>query len=171
MVMGLKKTSEILNIGGSGTQSGVDVFTTIEQTLPLSSLDREVFVVTDAWIELPNMAPVAGVSVSVDVSITKTDVGALGTINDPALIARKNCNLLGQVAGTLGVWEDRFPGDASTTGTPRDYLSVIATPNFFVNVNTNQTGNANTAAVRLQGYRAKATADLYAALVTEEINS
>jgi hypothetical protein len=54
-----------------------------------------------------------------------------------------------------------------------DYIGIIATPNFVLAANFVTTaGGASNRAVwaRVTGYRAKADADTYAALVTEEIN-
>ena len=59
MVKGLKRTSANLNIGGTVTESAANTYTEEEVSLPLSSLDREVFVVVAAWVDSgePSMIP------------------------------------------------------------------------------------------------------------------
>jgi len=165
-----KKTSQIFNIGARVTESAANTFTEAEIELPLSSLDREIFVVTDIVLSVPQHVVVANSKVVSDVQLTKTSVSNLRTINDPTVLSKKRVALDNTVAPVMAVTEEAHPADMTSTGGSRDYLGVIATPQFYIQAWTQNGTTATTGAARITGYRAKASADLYAALVTEELN-
>ena len=168
--MGFKKTSELVNIGANldlvdGTPGSVSV------TLPLSSLDREVFVVTDVQMDCEriNAQAAPGFAV-VTASINKTST-SVEQINNPNCIS--SLSKVMETTAVSNVYQESFKPDESSSGTMRDYLSIIATPNFVLagSFLTTAGGAANRQLfIRVTGYRAKADADTYAALVTEEIN-
>lgn len=169
--MSFKKTSSVFNVGASVTESAANTFTQEQVTLPLSSLDREVFIMTDVQMSGGNIIGSAGVSATSDVQVTKTSQTGLLGINDPDILGKLITKIDNNVPTGPAVMEDRHPGNSFSTGTDRDYLAIIATPNFFIaTVSSNQAG-ALSAQCRITGYRAKANADTYAALVTEELNS
>jgi hypothetical protein len=168
--MGYKRTSELLNIGAAlDAVDGTPTTTTI--TLPLSSLDREIFVVTDIQLDTERLnAQAAPGFAALSASVNKTSTSAL-TINNP--------NCLGSTAKSIEttalgyIYQQSRQPDESSTGQMADYIGIIATPNFVLAANFVTTaGGASNRAVwaRVTGYRAKADADTYAALVTEEIN-
>ena len=165
-----KKTSSLLRIGGSVTESAVGTWTEAEINLPLNTLDREVFVVTDVAIAPSYLALVAGQDATFDIQVTKTEAGNLTSIADPNVIGKSYVRLYDSGAGTA-IMEDRYPQNESSTGTPKDFIAVIATPDFWVGcVATNQAVPRG-GQVMITGFRATATSDLYAALVTEELNN
>lgn len=165
-----KRSSELLNLGGSismtdGSPSSVEV------NLPLSTLDREVFVVTDVQVDCDRLNAQAApgfATVALSVNKTKTDVIK---INDPNCIAALAKSLETTALGHV-YQQGRMP-DESSTGVGADYLTIIATPDFQIAGSFTTTAggaSARSAHVRVTGYRAVASADLYAALVTEELN-
>ena len=171
--MSLKKKSALLNIGTTldlvdGTPADITV------NLPLSSLDREVFCVTDIMFQhesIPTNPGPAQLS-EIRASVNKTE-DAILWINSPncvgSMVARVESNAAGIDIATSGA----EPSQA-TTGENRDYVAIIATPNFILSgsYTTTAGGAANRACfVRLTGFRAVADASVYAALVTEEINA
>lgn len=166
-----KRSSELLNIGGSidlvdGTPASVTI------NLPLSTLDREVFVVTDVQADTERIfAPVApGVNL-ITFSVNKTKESVI-PISDSNCIATGGINIEHTAGGQMVYQQFRTP-DESSTGVTADYLTVVATPNFELagSYATTAGGTANKSVfVRLTGFRAVASADLYAALVTEELN-
>lgn len=172
--MALKQTSQPLNIGATldlvdGTPASLEI------TLPLSSLDREVFVVTDVQMDsepLP-MPTAAGNQVSVDASINKTATSVL-QINSPNCVGSLKRRIIESALPTGGaIYQDSYSPSEASTGTMADYLTVIATPNFVLagSYGTTAGGAGNRAIfIRITGYRAVANADTYAALVTEELN-
>jgi len=172
--MALKQTSQPLNIGATldlvdGTPASLEI------TLPLSSLDREVFVVTDIQMDsesLP-MPAAAGSQTSIDASVNKTTTSVL-KINSPNCIGSLKRRIIESALPTGGaIYQDSYSPSEASTGTMADYLTVIATPNFVLagSYGTTAGGAGNRAVfVRVTGYRAVANADTYAALVTEELN-
>jgi hypothetical protein len=172
--MALKQTSQPLNIGSTiDLVDGTPAF--LQVTLPLSSLDREVFVVTDVQMDSePLPMPVApGSQTSMDASINKTSENVLA-INSPNCVGSLKRRIIESALPTGGaIYQDSYSPSESSTGTMADYLTVIATPNFVIagSYGTTGGGAGNRALfVRVTGYRAVANADTYAALVTEELN-
>ena len=169
--MGFKKTSELLNIGLSVNESAANTYTSQEVQLPLSSLDREVFVVTDIIVDanIPDLVP--GTNSTVTVQVTRTEETGMRSINNPTSLGRADERFFNPVPGELAYVPSSTPGQVrSASGSPTDYLGIIATPNVFIAVQGSGNASAKFGAARITGYRAKADADTYAALVTEEIN-
>lgn len=172
--MSLKQTSQPLNIGASLDFADGGGTTALTVTLPLSSLDREVFVVTDIQMEhepLP-LPSAAGNTVTLNASVNKTGV-TFQDISNPDTVGSMQAQIQSNAVDAVLHQMSRSP-DESSTGTIRDYIGVIATPDFVLAGAFASTagGQPNRkVAVRLTGYRAVATADVYAALVTEELNS
>lgn len=172
--MSLKKTSQPLNIGATldlvdGTPASLDV------TLPLDTLGREVFVVTDIQIDsepMP-MPGAAGSQCSMEVSVNKTKTDVL-YINDPNCVGSLKRRIIESALPTGGaIYQDSYSPTESSTGTSHDYIAVIATPDFVLAGSYSTTGGGagnRGCFVRITGYRAVASADVYAALVTEELN-
>jgi len=170
--MGFKKTSEPLNIGATldlvdGTPD------TLTVSLPLSSLDREIFVVTDVQLDSERLnVPAAVGSVTLNASVNKTDTGLPLAINSPNCISSMQRSI-GVTAAPAAIYQEAFNPNEHSTGMSTDYIAVIATPNFVLSgsFSTTAGGQPNRAIFcRITGYRAKADADTYAALVTEELN-
>jgi hypothetical protein len=61
--------------------------------------------------------------------------------------------------------------DPSFTALAEDYIGIIATDNAFLQVEGLNNGNPKNSRVRIFGYRAKASASVYAALVQSEVLS
>jgi hypothetical protein len=176
--MGLKKNSELLQIGGSITQASVNAPAEIEITLPLSTLDREIFVITDLIMDVDFPQIEEGTNSRVFAQVTKrSNLDASGdvlfkAINDSDLVGRIDERVLYPSPTAMNyVRTSSYDNYMHTTGTSMDNLGILATPNFYIaidSVGTN-TQSLKGAYVRLHGYRAKADADTYAALVTAEL--
>ena len=168
MPTGLKQTSSTVSIGFGVTESAANTFTQGSVDLNLSPLDREVFVVTA--INLDPLPPdcIAATSTRVNTSLTTTSKTSVSGLADANCLSAANLYVR-QSAGTID-------GAAFTTMAEQppanlDYLGIIATNDFFVQI----TGDGNTGAKSVQGkvygYRAQASADIYAALVQSEVLS
>ena len=171
--MAFKKTSQLLNLGSTldlvdGTPASFQV------SLPLNTLDREIFVVTDIQMDAePIPVPQApGNTVTLLASLNKIGT-AVRTINDPQCVG----SLRRQAQSTPAdapMFQESFLPNESTSGTSSDFITIIATPDYVLAGSYATTGGAtaNRAVfARITGYRAKADADVYAALVTEELNN
>lgn len=169
MPTGLKQTSSSIAIGFNATETAANTFTQSSVDLNLSPLDREVFVVLGINLDPYTPEVVAGTSTAVNASVcttSQTDVAQLSNANCLAVAQNSIRMAAGSVEGvpfqTLGL---------ETPPATLDYIGIIATNDFFVQVKG--TGNTNPRQVngKLYGYRAKASADIYAALVQSEVLS
>jgi len=171
--MSFKKTSQLLNLGATldlvdGTPSNATI------QLPLNSLDREIFVITDIQMDAePIPVPAAaGNTVGLSASLNKVSTSVL-SINDPDCIG--SLRRQAQSSATdAPMFQEAFMPNEATSGTQTDFITIVATPNYVLSGSfaTTAGGSPNRAVfTRITGYRAKADADVYAALVTEELNS
>ena len=169
MPKGLKQTSSIIVIGASVVESAANTFTEARVDLQLNPLDNEVFVVTGIDMDVSAPDALAGVDTAQVMSITTTSQTALPSLADTACMARKSLNI--RAAGFVdgGVSFQEAAGD--TPPATLDYIGIIATNDFFLQ--TQGVGNtvSKSGAMKLYGYRARAEASTYAALVQSEVLS
>jgi hypothetical protein len=182
MLSGLKANSETLFISQELDLPDTGLAVTREVTLPLNTLERQVFVVTDIMayitdstgqgVMLPNQDIDASWSVSSVNLESVIPAGATGNIGNPRVLAAGGYKKSIGASGVEQLYRE-WGTDNSTTGTPSDYLGIIATPDFFIRgqflcANGGASGDLY---VRIVGYMAIASADTYAALVTQEVNN
>ena len=168
--MGIKKSSDLINISGSITESAANTFTQLEVNLDLDPLSRQVFVVTDVSLDpfIPDAIPATITQTAI--SVCSTSQTAVQNVSEPRCMS----NVLDRIYG--GAAEFNFariaqPTLISTTGTSRDYVGIISTPNFFVQVAGLNNAAAKGGVFRVTGYRAVADSDTYSALVASEVLS
>ena len=170
MVKGLKQTSATISIGFNAAETAANTFTQAQIDLNLDPLNREVFVVQAINLDPFTPDVVAGTTTQVASSLSSTSQTAVANLSDSNCLARAD-NLIKMAAGsvegvpfTTGFFE-------TPTGVGLDYIGIIATNDFFVQI----AGTGNTAAKqvngKLYGYRARADADIFAALVQSEVLS
>jgi len=169
MPAGLKQTSSVIAIGFSTTESAANTYTQSQTDLNLSPLDREVFVVTS--INLDPIAPdaVAATNTQVNCALTTTSQTAVANLSSSNCLATATLDL--RAAGFPGSGVGFTRNGMETPPAILDYIGIIATNDFFVGLK----GTANTGAKfvsgKLYGYRARADADVFAALVQSEVLS
>ena len=168
MPTGLKQSSSVVSIGFESLETGANTFNQASVDLNLSPLDREVFVVLAINLDPQTPDAVAGTNTSVSSSLTTT--------SQTAVVGLDNANCLAHASQAI---KSSAPTNAvafqslgiETPPATLDYIGIIATNDFFVQIK----GTANTAAKfvrgKLYGYRAVASADIYAALVQSEVLS
>lgn len=169
MPKGLKATSSPITVSFSVEESAPNTYTQSQVDLSLNVLDREVFVVTGINLDSSEPAAVAGTNTKVRGSISTTSRTGVGTLadNNVMAISRKTIQASGFVDGGVG-FTDSF-GESPAVG--MEYLAIIATNDFFVQVlGVNNTGNS-TVLGKLYGYRAIADAATFAALTQSELLS
>lgn len=169
--MSLKKSSSLLQISASVTESAPNTFTASEIEIPLNPLDNEVFVVTQIDIDPQGPDFVTALITTVDCTVStvqRTTVGSLASSNVME-IARRSRFVAADGAGVpVGVTE--FASELPAGGVEgQDYLGIIATPNCYLNIVGNNNTDVKTAQCRIWGYRATATGPVYAALVQSEL--
>lgn len=169
MPKGLKGTSSVVAIGFDVTETAANTFTQGAIDLNLDPLNREVFVVMA--IDLDPTAPncVAGTNTEVAASLTTTSQTAVQSLANSNCMANAVLSIRQDAASIAGVPFSRTARESPSS--LLEYLGIIATNDFFVQVQ----GTANTVirgvSGKLYGYRAQASADIYAALVQSEVLS
>jgi len=168
--MGFKKTSDTIAISFGLSETAPTTFTQEEIALQLDVLNNEIFVVLAVDLDLSQPDAVAATDTLVAASLTTTSQTALQTLSNSNCIttAQKAIRAAGFVDG--GVAFER-KADSTYSG-DIDYIALISTNNFFVQVQ-GSLGNTVTKGVagRVWGYRARADASTYAALVQSEVLS
>lgn len=167
--MGFKKTSELIAVSFGFPETAANTFTQEEIALQLDILNNEVAVVLAIDIDLGSPDALAGINTQTIGSVTSTSQTATQSLanSNTLSVARDEIRSAGYVDG--GVTFSR-KADSTYTG-DLDYLGIIATNNFFVQL----IGGNNTVAKQITGrvwlYRAKADSSTYAALVQSEVLS
>jgi hypothetical protein len=167
--MGFKKTSELIAISFGVNQLAPNAFIQEEIALQLDVLNNEVAVVLAIDIDLTPPDALAGIDTNVAGSMSSTSLtgtGALSQSNTMAA-AREDIRAGGFVDGGVGFSRK---ADSTYTG-DLDYLGIIATNNFFVQLGSQQNVNPKGLTGRVWFYRAKADSSTYAALVQSEVLS
>tara|TARA_R110000772_G_scaffold106639_1_gene208719 strand:- start:587 stop:1099 length:513 start_codon:yes stop_codon:yes gene_type:complete len=169
MVTGLKQSSSVVAIGFNATEGVANTFSQTQVDLNLSPLDREVFVVLA--INLDPFAPEAqlGVDTAVASSLTTTRQTAVQNLDNSNCLAHGSRLIRAAGFPDSGVAFDTV--GIETPPATLDFIGIIATNDFFVQVQG--TGNVTPKQVngKLYGYRATASADIFAALVQSEVLS
>ena len=167
MPKGLKETSGLIVISSIVAESAANTFTSERVDLQLNPLDNEVFVVYGVDMDASPPELVAGATTQVNASISTTLRTSVGGINSPNVLA--NAKITTQDIGTAAVTNE-FASD-SAPSTQLEYLGIIATNDFFLNIEGLNNTTAKAASARIYGVRARADASVYAALVQSELLS
>ena len=169
MPQGLKQSSSIVNIGFNATEIVANTFAQAEVDLNLSPLDREVFVVLAINLDPFTPESLAGTDTAVASSLTTTRQVAVQELSNSNCLAAST-NLI-KASGFLDSGVGFMTGAGETPPSTMDYIGIIATSDFFVQVKG--TGNLAVKQVngKMYGYRARASADIFAALVQSEVLS
>ena len=163
----LKATSSIIQVSSFLLESGNNTFTSGKVDLQLNPLDNEVFVVYAANIDSRPPDLVSGVKTLTTASISTTARTDVGSIANSNVIATQNMETV--YDGTAAVSYDQQAGESPATALP--YMAVIATNDFFINLQGTGNTTVKATSVRLWGVRAKADSAVYAALVQSELLS
>lgn len=169
MPQGLKQTSSVISIGFDVVESAANTFTQSSVDLNLSPLDREVFVVLG--INLDNVFPdgVATSNTQVRSAVTSTSQTTMPTLANANCLARSTDAI--RAAGFLDYGAAFTHQALETPPSDIEYIGIIATNDFFVQVEGLNNLGAKGTAGKMYGYRAVASADIYAALVQSEVLS
>ena len=169
MPKGLTKTSQTVAIGFSVTEDAANTFTQTSVDLNLSPLDNEVFIVQAIDMDLtpPDM-----------IDSTNTNVAAaLTTTSQREMVRLSNSNCLSSALDSIradptGAGFVAFSRNSSdVVATQLEYLGIVATNDFFIAVEGANNSGAKSVSGKVYGYRAKADASVYSALVQSEVLS
>ena len=167
MPKGLKQTSSVVNIGFSVSESAANTFTQGSVDLNLSPLDNEVFVVLAVNLDVSSPEYISGTNTQVRAGLTSTSQTSIPSLADANCMARASEKIRTDAIGGVAFATQALETPPATL----EYIGIIATNDFFVQVEG--TGNAAAKGVsgKLYGYRAMADASTYAALVQSEVLS
>lgn len=169
MPKGLKGTSSTIAIGFSVAETAANTFTQGQVDLNLDPLNREVFVVQAIDLTLGAADAIVATDTAMACSVTTTSQSTVQTL------ANSNCMAIGinqiRAAGFVdgGVLLNQVSSESPPT--LLDYVAIIATNDFFIQVAGTNNAAAHSVSGKLYGYRAQASADIYAALVQSEVLS
>jgi len=167
--MGFKKTSETIAISFGLTETAPNTFTELEQSLALDILNNEIFVVLAVDMDLDVPDAIAATNTSATASLTSTTTTALGTLADSNCLVNASETI--RAAGFVDAGVAFSRSAASTYTGDVDYIGLIATNNFFIQIQGGNNVAVKTVNGRVWGYRAKADSATYAALVQSEVLS
>ncbi len=165
--MGFKKTSDTIAISFGLEESVADTYTEEEIALQLDVLNNEIFVVLA--VDLNPAAPllVAGTNTEVRAVVASTSAPTMRSLASSNVIAEASQAIRsngGEAVSFTRAAEESFSGSL-------DYIALISTNNFFLSILGTNTGKTNSVNGRIWGYRARADASTYAALVQSEVLS
>ena len=165
--MALKKTSEIIAIGFSVSESAPNTFAQTQVDLQLNPLDQEVFVVVA--IDLDPFAPdaVANTNTSTLMSLSTTSRSSFGNLSTSSVLANSVLDIRADAVNHVSFTRTSLDSPPAAL----EYIGIISTNDFFVQLQGNNNVNQKDGFGRVWGYRARADAATYAALVQSEILS
>lgn len=167
MTKGITVTSAIITISGQTTEAVPN--TMFEEQVPLSLdvLNREVLLVyaIDMNPSIPDA--LAGLNTFTNCSLSTTSRTTTGGIQNTNVLgaAEKAIRAAGFVDGGVA-FQDVSP--ETPTANALDYIGIVSTNDFFVQVQGFQNVNPSSVDWRMWCARARVSADIYAALVQGE---
>jgi len=171
-IKGLTQTSSLITIGFENTESAANTFTQNRVDLQLNPLDNEVFVCQAINLDpiVPDVVP--GVNTQTNCSLTSTSVTAVQNLSNSACLAVATIDI--RTAGALAAASAGVGFSRTSMETPPaglEYIAIIATNDFFTQVEGSNNTGAKNVTGKLYGFRARAASSIYAALVQSELLS
>lgn len=167
--MGFKKTSSTVVISVDATETAANTFTQTEHDLQLSALDQEIFVVLAVDMSPSPPDALAGLNTSTSVSLSTTTRTAVGNIGDNNVLAASESAIRAAGYADGGGGFQQLANEAPTGMV--DYIGLIATSQFFTQIEGAGNAGAKSSGVRIWGYRARADSATFAALVQSSVLS
>ena len=169
MPKGLKETSSLISIGFSVAETAANTFTESSVDLQLNPLDNEVFIVYAIDLDLETPDAIAATNTAMQGALTTTSRTSLPNLSDSTCLAVKQTRIraAGFVDGGVGF----TTGSNESPATQLEYIGIIATNDFFVQIEGSNNAAAHSMSGKLYGVRARADASVYAALVQSEVLS
>ena len=170
MPTGLKQTSSVIAIGFEATETAANTFVQEQVDLNMDPLNREVFVVMAIDLDPSTPDSIAGTNTTVAASLTTTSQTAVQNLSNSNCLSTGRLELRSHAAAV----DSGAPFARQANESPSsllEYLGIIATNDFFVQCKGTANASAKKVSGKLYGYRARASADIYAALVQSEVLS
>lgn len=167
--MGFKKTSDLIAISFGVDEVAPNTFIEEEIALQLDVLNNEIAVILAVDLDVTPPDAIAATDTTTNASLSSTSLAAVGTLAQSNVIVQASDRI--RAAGFIdgGVGFSR-KADSSYTG-DLDYLAIVATNNFFIQLQGGNNVSTKGLTGRVWCYRAKADSSTYAALVQSEVLS
>ena len=169
MPQGLKQTSSVVAISSDTLESAANTFTQSRISLDLSPLDNEVFVVVAIDLNPQFPDAINGVDTSSQACLSTTSRTTMGFIQDSNVLASASTAI--RAAGFANAGVGFTQASLETPPANLDYIGIIATNDFFLSIQGTANAGAKAVGARVWGYRAKADANVFSALVQSEVLS
>ena len=167
--MGFKKTSELIAISFGVNELAPNTFIQEEISLQLDVLNNEIAVVLAIDLDVTPPDAISGTNTITNASVSTTALVNVGNLSQVNTMAQAQDAIRASGFVDSGVAFSR-KSDSSYTG-DLDYLALIATNNFFVQLQGGNNVTPKGLTGRIWLYRAKADSSTYAALVQSEVLS
>ncbi len=167
--MGFKKTSDLIAVSFDISESAPNTYTQEEIALQLDVLNNEIFVVLAVDLNCAPPDAQAGVDSSTSAQVSSTTQANISNLGSTNILAVTERTIRAAGFVDSGVGFSHFSGETPTA--MLDYIGLIATNNFFFGIKGVANLAGKTASGRVWGYRARADASTYAALVQSEVLS
>lgn len=166
--MSFKKTSETLIIGASVSEQVAGTMAEQQVNLNLDPLNNEIFVIQAINMDPQEPENIAGTTTRVGMSLSSTSRTTLGGLGDSNVLAVAR-NTIQQGAGTVD--GAAFSRSASETYQAEgiQFIGLVATDDFFIQIEGANNVGTKSGAVKVYGFRAKASSSVYASLVQSEL--
>ena len=168
-IKGLTQTSSVVAIGFNASELVAGTFAQTSVDLNLSPLDREVFVVLAVNLDPFTPDAIAATDTIVRSSLTTTSQTAVQDVDSPNCLATA-VNII-RAAGFIDGGVAFQTLGTETPPATLGYIGIIATNDFFVQIQGTANVQLKQVNGKLYGYRARANADIFAALVQSEVLS
>ena len=168
--MTLKKTSSPITISGRVVETAANTFTQATIDLQLNPLDNEVFVVIAVDIDLSDPDALASLNTKTQGSLSNTSRSDTGNISNSNVFAAGIQAIRAAGFADSGVGFSKVSPETPTAAN-LDNIGILATDNFFAQIDGDNNLIPKTMNFKVYGYRAKADAATYAALVQSELLS
>lgn len=163
--MALKSKSGEIQVSFSLTESGANTFTQNQHDLALDALNNEVFVVQAIDFDCEPPDVVAGTNTAVFASLSAQSRTTMGDLSNSNVLA----STIEHIRDAVVPFTTSAP--SAVTSGMLESIGIIATSNFFVQLEGGNNLAAKSVNGRMYGYRAKADSATYAALVQSEVLS
>ena len=168
-IMGFKETSDLVAVSFSLDESAANTFTQEEIALQLDVLNNEIAVVYAIDLDLTAPDGIAGTDTRVTGAVASTSQTSMPGLGDTNCLAQARMDIRAGGFADAGPAFQRAAESSYTGNLP--YIGLIATSNFFVQVQGANNAVGKNVSGRLWMKRAKADATTYAALVQSEVLS
>ena len=169
MPRGLKQTSDIVQVSARVTETAANTYTQEQVPLTLDVLNREVFVVVAIDLNPAPADAIAGVATSTSGCISVTSRTNMGFMDSSNVLATGENAIRAAGFADGGVLLQQSSLD--TPPASLDYIGIISTNDFFIAVQGSNNATPKSMSCRVWGYRAQASADIFAALTQSELLS